>query len=295
LRLKEVIDMAILVGSETRVIIQGITGYQGRFHSKAMMDYGTKVLGGVTPGKGGTEVNGLPVFDTVREALAETDATASVMFVPARFARDAMMEAIDAGVELLVAITEHIPLHDAMYAIRYARLRGTRIIGPNCPGIVTAGEASLGIMPTRIFREGSIGVVSRSGTLTYEIVNAISEAGLGETTCIGMGGDRVIGTSFVEILQMFEDDPETRAVVLVGEIGGSAEELAAEYIRNMEKPVVAYIAGQSAPPGKRMGHAGAIITRGTGTAESKVRALQSADVRVAAFPDQIPELLKEVL
>lgn len=287
--------MSILVGDDTSVIVQGITGYQGRYHSKAMMDYGTKVLGGVTPGKGGEEVNGLPVFDTVREAVDETGSRASVMFVPARFAIDAMLESVDAGIELLVVITEHIPLHDAMYAIRYARLMGTRIIGPNCPGIVTAGKASLGIMPTHIFKEGHIGIVSRSGTLTYEIVNAISEAGLGESTCIGMGGDRVIGTSFVEILRMFEEDPGTRAVVLVGEIGGSAEERAAEYIRGMNKPVVAYIAGQSAPPGKRMGHAGAIITRGLGTADTKVSTLRSAGVPVASMPDEIPELLKDVL
>ncbi len=285
--------MAIFVDNHTKLLIQGITGYQGRYHSEAMMKFGTRVVGGVTPGKGGDEVNGLPVFDSMRDAVSETGANTSLIFVPARFAMDALVEAIDSGVNLIVAITEHIPVHDMLKVYWYAKLKGVRIIGPNCPGIVSPGIASVGIMPTNIFATGDVGVISRSGTLTYEIVNAITEAGMGESTCIGLGGDPIVGTSFVDALDAFERDTQTNHIVLVGEIGGTAEEEAAEYITAMSKPVYAYIAGQTAPPGKRMGHAGAIITRGKGTAESKIAALRRAGAKVATVPGKIPELILE--
>ena len=283
--------MAILVDQNTRLIIQGITGHQGIFHAKAMLDFSTNVVGGVTPGKGGENVHGIPVFNSMEEAVEQTHANTSIIFVPARFAKDAALEAMDSNIKVLVVITEHIPFHDALDVITYAKFKKIRVIGPNCPGVVSPGKAKVGIMPSKIFREGNVGVVSRSGTLTYEIVNAITEHGLGQSTCIGLGGDPIIGTSFVDALQMFERDADTKEIVLVGEIGGSAEEEAAEYIKEMNKPVFAYIAGQTAPPGKRMGHAGAIVSRGKGTAQSKIEALRKAGADVAKVPEDIPKLI----
>jgi succinyl-CoA synthetase alpha subunit len=288
--------MSVLPSRRTRVIVQGATGHQGRFHTRAMLDFGTKVVAGVTPGRGGQVVEGLPVFDSVSEAVKETGGNASVVFVPAPSARDAVIEAIDAGIGLIVVITERIPLKDAVSMVQYARFKGARIIGPNCPGIAVPGVAKLGIMPGTIFKSGGTGVVSRSGTLTYEIVNALSEAGIGQSACIGIGGDRVIGTSFIDVLDMFERDKGTNSIVLVGEIGGEAEEEAALYIRNnVKKPVVAYIAGRTAPAGKRMGHAGAIIARGRGTAESKIYALSAVGVRVATVPGEVPGQLRQAI
>ncbi len=278
----------------TRVVVQGITGRQGRFHAKLMREYGTQVVAGVTPGKGGENVDGIPVYDTVREAVEEHDATASVVFVPAPSAMDACLEAL-AHLELVVAITEGIPVQDTMLLRAQARRTGSRLVGPNTPGIITPGESKLGIMPASVFTPGRVGVVSRSGTLAYEIAAAISGSGMGQSTLVGIGGDAVVGTSMREVLEMFESDPGTEAVVLVGEIGGEAEERAAEYVAEMSKPVVAYVAGITAPPEKRMGHAGAIISRGRGTAESKLRALERAGARVAEFPQEVPELLREVL
>jgi len=284
--------MSVLVNENTKVIVQGITGHQGQFHSRSMKEFGTKVVGGVTPGKGGTAVDGIPVFDTVREAVEQTDADASCVFVPAAFAKDAVFEAIEAGVKLITVITEHIPFLDTMQFVSYAKMKNVRIIGPNCPGITAPGRCKIGIMPSKIFARGRTGVISRSGTLTYEIVNMLTEHGQGQSTCIGIGGDPFIGTNFVEALELFEEDKETERIVMVGEIGGTAEEEAALYIKeHVTKPVVAYIAGRSAPPGKRMGHAGAIISRGMGTAESKVRSLEAAGVSVASLPVEIPELL----
>ncbi len=277
----------------TRVVVQGITGYQGTYHSKAMMDFGTKVVAGVTPGKGGQEVNGVPVFDTVAEAVDRTGANASCVFVPAPFTKSAVLEAIDAGLGTIVAVTEHVPIHDAIQFVAVARAKGVTLIGPNCPGLAAPGVAKIGILPNKIFKKGDTGVVSRSGTLTYEIVNAMTEAGLGQSTCVGIGGDRVPGTGFVDVLERFQADEDTERIVLVGEIGGTAEEEAAEFItKHVSKPVVAYIAGRTAPPGKRMGHAGAIIARGRGTAESKIRTLEAAGVRVASLPTDVPGLLR---
>ncbi len=285
--------MAILVDQNTRLIIQGITGHQGIFHAKAMLDFSTNVVGGVTPGKGGENVHGIPVFNSMEEAVEQTHANTSIILVPARFAKDAAFEAMDSNIKILVIITEHIPFHDALDIITYAKFKKIRVIGPNCPGVVSPGKAKVGIMPSKIFREGNVGIVSRSGTLTYEIVNAITEHGLGQSTCIGLGGDPIIGTSFVDALQMFDGDDDTKEIVLVGEIGGSAEEEAAEYIKEMNKPVFAYIAGQTAPPGKRMGHAGAIVSRGKGTAQSKIEALRKAGADVAKVPEDIPKLITE--
>lgn len=284
--------MAILVNETTKVIIQGITGHQGTFHAGAMLEYGTKVAGGVTPGKGGQEVHGLPVFNTVEEALSETGATASMVLVPARFAMDACYEAIDAGVELLVLITERIPFHDAMRIQAYARSRKVKVIGPNTPGIISPGLCKIGIMPGHIFNRGKVGILSRSGTLTYEIVDWISRGGMGQSTCLGIGGDPVIGINFIEGLKLFEADSETDSVVLVGEIGGTAEEDAAEVVPTMSKKVFGYIAGQTAPAEKRMGHAGAIISRGKGTAESKIKAFDKVGVPVASLPSDISRLLE---
>lgn len=284
--------MAIWVDENIRLLVQGITGHQGRFHTKAMMEFGTKVVAGVTPGKGGQEVHGIRVYDSVEEAM-ETKPNASIVFVPAPFAKDAVIEALDAGIKLVVVITENIPFHDAMQFVHYAAYKKARIIGPNCPGIASPGKAKIGIFPNVIFKEGNIGIASRSGTLTYEIVNALSKANLGQSTCIGLGGDPIIGTTFIEALEAFEKDEQTKAIVLVGEIGGTAEEEAAEYIEeNISKPVYAYIAGRTAPKGKRMGHAGAIIMGKKGTAESKIKALEKAGVEVAKFPHEIAELIK---
>jgi succinyl-CoA synthetase alpha subunit len=286
--------MSVLVDADTKVIVQGITGHQGRFHSQAMMDFGTNVVGGVTPGKRGEEVNGLPVFDTVQAAVDETGADASVCFVPAPFARDAALEALDAGIDLVNVITEHIPVQDAIDFGHYAPYQDARVLGPNCPGICSPGEETkLGILPNRIFTPGNVGIVSRSGTLTYEMVGALSEAGIGQSTVIGIGGDQTPGTTFVDALELFEDDPDTDEVILVGEIGGTAEEEAAEYItENVSKPVHAYIAGRSAPQGKQMGHAGAIVTRGKGTAESKIEAFENAGCEVMDFPTDAPDYVK---
>ncbi|WP_019177398.1 succinate--CoA ligase subunit alpha [Methanomassiliicoccus luminyensis] len=276
-----------------RIIVQGITGRQGRYHTRAMLDFGTDIVAGVAPGKGGQEVEGVPVMDSVREAVEITGATASVMFVPAPAAKDSALEALENGIRLLVIITEHVPVHDAMDIVQFARLKGARVIGPNCPGIASPGRAKLGIMPNSIFMEGSVGVVSRSGTLTYEVVSSLTAAGIGQSTCIGIGGDPVTGTSFLDALDLFEEDELTHQIVLIGEIGGTAEEDAAERIRRGRKPVVAYVAGRSAPPGKRMGHAGAIISRGKGTAQSKIEALEKAGALVAKVSSDIPGLVRK--
>ncbi len=286
--------MAIIVNENTRLIVQGITGHQGQYHTGAMKEFGTNVVGGVTPGKGGMEVLGVPVFDTMREAVSATGANASIIYVPARFLKDAAFEAIDSGVKTVVIITEHVPVHDAMEILAFSHRKGVRVIGPNCPGIASPGKAKVGIMPNAIFKEGSTGVVSRSGTLTYEIVNSLTEAGIGQSTAVGIGGDPIIGTTFINALRMFQDDPQTERIVMVGEIGGTAEEEAAEFIREyVTKPVYSYIAGRTAPPGKRMGHAGAIIAKGRGTAESKIKALESVGVKVAKVPVEIADLIKK--
>ncbi len=289
--------MTVLIDADTRIVVQGITGHQGTVHTRQMKLFGSKVVAGVTPGKGGTTVEETPVYDSVQEAVDRKQANASCIFVPAPFAKDALIEAVDAGIHLSVVVTEHIPFHDMLVMYHYARARGARIIGPNCPGIAAPGAPSkVGIIPNVVFRPGRIGVISRSGTLTYEIVNGIREIGLGQSTCIGLGGDPVVGTSFVDGLELFEKDPDTDLVVMVGEIGGTAEEDAADYIRHhFTKPVVAYIAGRAAPPDKRMGHAGAIITRGRGTAQSKQTALEGAGVRVGRFPYEMPQLVADVL
>jgi succinyl-CoA synthetase alpha subunit len=285
--------MAVLVGSNTKAIVQNITGSQGTFHTKLMLAYGTKIIGGTAPGKGGMQVEGTPVFDTIKEAVSKTGANASIIFVPAPFARDATLEAISHGLNPIVLITEGIPIRDSMDIMARAKERGCVIVGPNTPGIITPGECKLGIMPAHVFKTGEVGLASRSGTLTYEIAASLSRAGLGQSTCLGLGGDPIVGLSFVEILEMFRKDPQTKSVALVGEIGGNAEELAAQYIKETEypKPVAAYVAGRAAPPGKRMGHAGAIIMGRTGTAESKLEALKAAGVRVALKPGEIAKLL----
>ncbi len=288
--------MTVLVDQNTRVVVQGITGHQGTVHTRQMKQFGTNVVAGVTPGKAGTEVEGVPVFDSVRDAVRSTNANASCIFVPAPYAKDALLEAVDAGIPLSVIVTEHIPFHDMLVMYHYSRSKGARIVGPNCPGLAAPGFAKIGIIPNIVFRPGRVGVISRSGTLTYEIVNGIKEQGLGQSACIGLGGDPVVGTSFVDALPLFQADPDTDVIVMVGEIGGTAEEDGAEYIRHhVTKPVVAYIAGRSAPPGKRMGHAGAIISRGKGTAETKLAALSDAGARVARFPYEIPGLVAEIV
>lgn len=286
--------MSILVNRDTRLLVQGITGREGSFHTQQMIEYGTRVVAGVTPGKGGEWVSGVPVFDTVRDAVEATEANASIIYVPARFAPDAILEAADAGIKLIVCITEGIPVMDMVQIKAYLDLQKVRLIGPNCPGVITPGEAKVGIMPGHIHTPGNIGVVSRSGTLTYEVVQALTERGLGQSTAVGIGGDPIIGTDFIDVLRLFEEDPYTEQVVLIGEIGGTDEERAAEFIAEyMSKPVTAFIAGQTAPPGKRMGHAGAIISGGTGTAAEKIRALQAAGVRVARHPIEIAEIVAE--
>jgi len=288
--------MPVIIDDSTKVVVQGITGHQGAFHSGAMLEFGTKVVAGAVPGRGGIKVNGIPVFDTVSQAVRLTGANASVVFVPAMNAKDAVIEALDAGIRTVVMITEHVPLHDSVLLVQYAKFKGSRILGPNCPGLASPGRGKLGIMPNMIFKKGSTAVVSRSGTLTYEIVNELSESGIGQSTCVGIGGDPIIGTDFAEVLAMFEEDPETESIVLVGEIGGTAEEEAAEFIsRKVRKPVVAYITGRTAPPGKKMGHAGAIISKGKGTAGSKVSALLDAGVDVAKIPDEVPILLRAAM
>jgi len=277
------------------VVVQGITGNQGRFHARLMVEYGTRVVAGVSPGKGGTEVDGIPVYDTVQEAVDRHGASATVIFVPAPFARDACLEALDAGLGVVVAITEGIPVHDAMEIMTFAQARNAVVVGPNTFGLIAPGKCKLGIMPARAYAPGPVGVVARSGTLSYEIAAALTQAGIGQSTVVGLGGDRVVGLTFVDVLRRFEADPGTAAVVMVGEIGGTAEEEAAEFIKGMSRPVVAYLAGRSAPPGKRMGHAGAIIERGRGTFESKVRALTEAGTLVARLPWEITELVRQSL
>lgn len=288
--------MSILIDKDTRAVVQGITGRQGEFHTEHMLEYGTNIVAGVTPGKGGEWVHGVPVFNTVKKAVEAKGANCAVIFVPARFAPDAIYEAADAGVPLIVCLTEGIPVLDMIEVRSFLDRKGSRLIGPNCPGLLTPLSDSegvkLGIIPASIVKPGPVGVVSRSGTLTYEVVYALSERGIGQTTCVGIGGDPINGTSFIDVLQMFEEDPETEQVVMIGEIGGNDEERAAAYIsQHMTKSVTAFIAGRTAPPGRRMGHAGAIVEGGSGTAEGKIEALQAAGVRVAEHPEQIVELI----
>ena len=286
--------MSILIDKNTRLIVQGITGRDGGFHTAKMKAYGTNIVGGTSPGKAGEMVEGIPVFNTVRDAVQETEANTSVIFVPAPFAKDAMMEAADAGVKLIICITEGVPTLDVVEAYRYIKLKGANLIGPNCPGLISPDKSSVGIMPTMIFKKGSTGVISRSGTLTYEVVYNLTSKGLGQSTAVGVGGDPIVGLYYQELLEMFQNDPETDSIALIGEIGGDAEERAAEYIRkHITKPVAAFIAGQQAPPGKQMGHAGAIISSGSGTAAEKIAAFEAVGVPVAKEPSQIPDLLKK--
>ena len=286
--------MGIIIDENTRAIVQGITGTQGSFHTKLMLEYGTKIVAGVTPGKGGTSIHGVPVYDTVEEAKEKHQINASIIFVPAPFAADAALEALENGIKTIVIITEHIPIKDCIEVINYAKQVNATVIGPNTPGIITPGKSKLGIMPAHIFKPGNIGMVSRSGTLTYEIAASLTRSNLGQSTCLGLGGDPITGLNFIDALKMFETDPQTKAVVLIGEIGGNLEELTAEFIAKEKypKPVVAFIAGRSAPPGKRMGHAGAIVMGKAGTAESKIEALRKASVKVAEKPSDVAKLLK---
>ncbi|MBI2997871.1 MAG: succinate--CoA ligase subunit alpha [Deltaproteobacteria bacterium] len=288
--------MAILVNKNTRVLTQGITGSTGQFHTRACREYGTQMVAGVTPGKGGTAFEGIPIFDTVAEAVAALEIDSSVIYVPPAFAADAIMEAVDGGIELIVCITDGVPVNDMVRVKRFLEGKRSRFLGPNCPGLITPGECKIGIMPGHIHRPGHVGVVSRSGTLTYEAVDQLTRLGLGQSTCVGIGGDPVHGLGFVDALKLFNEDPATHAVVLIGEIGGTAEEQAAQWIKSqMAKPVVGFIAGQTAPPGKRMGHAGAIISGGKGSAQEKIAALKQAGVRVAPSPALIGETMKQLL
>jgi len=289
--------MAIIVGAGTRAVVQGITGTQGSFHTRLMLDYGTNIVAGITPGKGGTEILGVPVHDTVEDAVRVHDANSSIIFVPAPFAAEAALEAMEARITTVAIITEHIPVRDSIRVMAYAKQEGVTVIGPNTPGVITPGECKLGIMPAHVFKRGVVGVASRSGTLTYEIAAELTKCGLGQSTCFGLGGDPIVGLSFVDALRMFEHDRQTKAVVLIGEIGGNAEEQAAEYISTTKYPklVVAFIAGRTAPRGKRMGHAGAIVMGKTGTAEGKIEALRAAGVKVAEKPSDIAEFLGEKL
>jgi succinyl-CoA synthetase alpha subunit len=285
--------MSIFVDNKNKVLVQGATGHQGVFHIGEMLSFGTKVVAGVTPGKAGMDVHGIPIFNSVKDGVVETGANTSLVLVPASFAKDAVFEALDAGLKTVVVITENIPFHDAMEFVHYAKYKNAIIIGPNCPGIASPGKTKIGILPGSIFEKGDVGVASRSGTLTYEIVNSLSEKGIGQSTCVGLGGDPIIGTTFIDSLNAFEKDKETKSIVLVGEIGGTAEEDAAEHIKEyITKPVFAFIAGRTAPSGKRMGHAGAIIARGKGTAQSKIKAFEKADIKLAEFPTDIADLVE---
>lgn len=288
--------MSVLIDKNSKVLVQGVTGRDGSFHALKMRSYGTNIVGGTSPGKGGQNVEGIPVFNTVAEAVEKTDADTSIIFVPAPFAKDAMFEAADAGIKLIVCITEGVPVMDAVAAQHYIKLKGARLVGPNCPGLISPDKSMVGILPTNIFKKGGTGVISRSGTLTYEIVDSLTKSGFGESTAIGVGGDPVVGLYFEDMLQLFQDDPETDSIVLVGEIGGDAEERAADFIKkNITKPVVAFISGRQAPKGKQMGHAGAIITTGSGTAAEKIAAFEAVGVPVAKETSEIPTLLKQLM
>jgi succinyl-CoA synthetase alpha subunit len=288
--------MSILINEHTKLIVQGITGRDGSFHAQKMKEYGTNVVGGVTPGKGGQEVAGIPVFNSVAEAKAATGANTAVIYVPAKFAKDAMLEDIKAGIELIICITEGVPVIDMVEVSRELRKTKIRLIGPNCPGLISPGKSKVGIMPGHIHKQGPIGVISRSGTLTYEVVDNLTRAGIGQTTCVGLGGDPIIGTRFIDVLELFEKDPDTKGIVMVGEIGGEDEQLAAKYIKqHIKKPMVGFIAGKTAPEGKRMGHAGAIISGGDTTAKAKVQALRDAGVTVVDFTDEIPAIFQKLL
>ncbi len=287
--------MTILIDKNTRLLVQGITGREGSFHTRQCVAYGTNVVAGVTPGKGGQDLDGIPVFNTIHEAVEKTGANASLIFVPSPFAADAIMESAAAGLELTVCITEGIPIHDMMKVVPFLKRHNCRLIGPNCPGVISPGFSKAGIMPGQIHKEGSIGVVSRSGTLTYEVVNQLTQSGLGQSTCIGIGGDPIIGSTFVDILELFDKDPETEGVVLIGEIGGSDEEVAAEYIKNyFKKPVLGFVAGLTAPPGKRMGHAGAIISGSGGTAKEKIAAMKKSGIHVVEHLGELGKEAREV-
>ncbi|MBM7647145.1 succinyl-CoA synthetase alpha subunit [Bacillus ectoiniformans] len=288
--------MSVFINKDTKVIVQGITGATALFHTKQMLEYGTKIVAGVTPGKGGTEVEGVPVFNTVEEAVKATGANASVIYVPAAFAADAIAEAVDAELDIAICITEHIPVLDMVKVKRYMEGKKTRLVGPNCPGVITPDECKIGIMPGYIHTKGHVGVVSRSGTLTYEAVHQLSQAGIGQSTAVGIGGDPVNGTDFIDVLKAFNEDPETKAVIMIGEIGGTAEEEAAMWVKeNMTKPVVGFIGGRTAPPGKRMGHAGAIISGGKGTADEKIRVMNECGIKVADTPSVMGETLIEAI
>lgn len=288
--------MSILINENTKLLVQGITGRDGSFHAQKMLEYGTKVVAGVTPGKGGQDVAGIPVFNSVAEAKAKTGANTAVIYVPAKFAKDAMLEDIAAGIELIICITEGVPVTDMVEVSRELRKTKIRLIGPNCPGLISPGKSKVGIMPGHIHKAGPIGVVSRSGTLTYEVVDNLTRAGIGQSTCVGLGGDPIIGTRFIDVLELFEKDPDTKGIVMVGEIGGEDEQLAAKYIKqHIKKPIVGFIAGKTAPEGKRMGHAGAIISGGDTTAKAKVQALTDAGVHVVDFTDEIPSFFKKLL
>lgn len=286
--------MSILVGKHTRLLVQGITGREGSFHTQQMKEYGTNVVGGVTPGKGGEWVHGIPVFDTVKEAVNATDANTSIIYVPARFAADAIMEAADADIKLIICITEGVPVLDMVRVQSFLNQNDAQLIGPNCPGLITPGEAKVGIMPAQIHQPGNVGLLSRSGTLTYEVVQALTDRGIGQSTAVGIGGDPIIGSKFIDILKLFESDPLTDQVVLIGEIGGTDEQKAARFIADhMTKPVTAFIAGRTAPPGKRMGHAGAIIEGGEGTAQEKIEAFEAVGVKVARLPEEVADIVAE--
>jgi len=288
--------MTILINKDSKILVQGITGREGQFHTKIMLEYGSKIVAGVTPGKGGQEVHGVPVYDFISEAVEETEATTSILFIPARFVAEAVYEAIESNLNPIVVITEGIPIRDSIGFVNYARDNGILIIGPNCPGVISPKECKMGVMPSQVFRKGPVGIIARSGTLFYEIAATLTDAGIGQSTCVGIGGDPIIGSDFIEIVQRFQEDPETKAVVIIGEIGGDAEERLADYMQENEvKPIVAFIAGKTAPPGKRMGHAGAIISMGAGSAEGKINRLSEVGIQVADVPSDVAKILADIL